>query len=355
MRRAHELALRGWGRTFPNPMVGAVIVAAGDVVGEGWHGEYGGLHAETVAIAGAGERARGATLHVTLEPCAHTGKQPPCADAIIAAGIARVVIAVPDPNPAAAGGADRLRAAGIVVEMASPDPAASAYNFRFLHQYADSRLPYVAVKLAVSMDAMIADANGRSQWISGTAALEWVHWLRAGFGAIAVGARTAVADDVQLTVRGRVEPRIPPVRVIFDRRGTMSPGHRVFAGNSDASVVVIVGSGVNQAARDRIEGAGAGVVVADALGPALESLAIAGIDSVLVEGGGRLAGALMRDNLVDRVYQVQAPRWLGSGIPAWPGIEPAALGDAARWRMLAVELLGDPDIDSDVVIALGRR
>jgi diaminohydroxyphosphoribosylaminopyrimidine deaminase/5-amino-6-(5-phosphoribosylamino)uracil reductase len=350
MRRAHELAQRGWGRTFPNPMVGAVLVADGKIVGEGWHAEHGGRHAEVVAIDDAGARAKGATLYVTLEPCTHVGKQPPCTDAIIAAGIARVVIAVRDPNPTAAGGIERLRAAGVDAEL-DPD-ASAAYNFRFSHQFAGAMRPYVAVKLAVSMDAMIADSDGKSQWISSPAAREWVHWLRAGFGAIGVGARTAMADDVQLTVRGSVSPRVAPVRVIFDRHGALATNGRLFGGM--VPVTVVVGSGVAGAAREAFTRAGAQVVVGDELADALEALSVGGVDSILIEGGGRLASALLREGLVDRVYQVQAPRWLGTGVPAWPAIPAVPLAASERWRMVAVERLGDCD-DADAVLTLDRR
>ena len=351
MRIAHSLAMRGWGRTYPNPMVGAVVVRDGAIVGRGWHAEFGDVHAEAAALREAGAAARGGTLHVTLEPCAHTGKQPPCTDAIIGAGIARVVMAARDPDPVAAGGAERLRQAGITVEL---DPSPTPYNFRFQHRVAGRATPWVAVKLAVTMDGMIADAAGRSQWISSPPAREWVHWLRAGFGAIGVGADTALTDDARLTVRGAVVPRVAPTRVVFDRSGRVPPGHRIFADAGTVPVIVIVGSEVAGEHRAAVTAAGAIVIVEGRLENALQALADAGVDSILVEGGGRLAGALLDADLVDRVYQVQSPRWLGQGTPAWPGVAAAALDSARRWEVIDARRLGTDPHESDVLIELGR-
>ena len=210
MARALDLAWRGWGRVQPNPLVGAVVLAAGELVGEGWHPEYGDRHAEALALSAAGERARGATLVVTLEPCAHQGKQPPCTDAILRSGVRRVLAAMPDPNPVAAGGGDRLRAAGVEVEIGPLADAAAAQNAMFLHSISHPNRPFVALKLATTLDGRIADGSGHSRWISGQEAREYVQWLRAGFDAIAVGGRTARLDDPSLTVRGPVRPRVPP-------------------------------------------------------------------------------------------------------------------------------------------------
>ena len=164
MQHALDLAWRGWGRVHPNPLVGAVVLDGGEAVGEGWHAEYGAQHAEPIALAAAGARARGATLVVTLEPCAHQGQQPPCVDAILRAGIRRVVAALPDPNPVAAGGAARLREAGIPVELGPERDAAEAQNAAFLHGLSNPERPFVALKLATSLDGRIADFEGRSRW-----------------------------------------------------------------------------------------------------------------------------------------------------------------------------------------------
>jgi diaminohydroxyphosphoribosylaminopyrimidine deaminase/5-amino-6-(5-phosphoribosylamino)uracil reductase len=223
MARALDLAWRGWGRVQPNPLVGAVVLSSdGRVVGEGWHAEFGERHAEPMALEAAGDRARGATLVVTLEPCNHHAKQPPCTDAVLASGVRRVVVAIPDPNPEATGGAAKLAGQGVEVRIGLEREAAEAQNAVFLHRFRESARPFVALKLATSLDGRIADAAGQSRWISGDKAREYVHWLRAGYDAIGVGGRTARLDDPQLTVRGTVEPRVLPRRVVFDTTAELS-------------------------------------------------------------------------------------------------------------------------------------
>ncbi|HET9725714.1 MAG TPA: bifunctional diaminohydroxyphosphoribosylaminopyrimidine deaminase/5-amino-6-(5-phosphoribosylamino)uracil reductase RibD, partial [Gemmatimonadales bacterium] len=212
MAWAIDLAWRGWGRVQPNPLVGAVVLAGGEKVGEGWHAEYGGAHAEPAALTSAGARARGGTLVCTLEPCAHQGKQPPCTLAIHAAGVKRVVAAVQDPNSVATGGAEWLRAHGVEVELGLLAAEAAAQNASFLHQLRDASRPFVALKLATTIDGRIADANGHARWLSEQPARDFVQWLRAGFDAIAVGGVTAREDDPSLTVRGPLQPRTPPTR-----------------------------------------------------------------------------------------------------------------------------------------------
>ncbi len=350
LAEAQRLALGGWGRTWPNPLVGALVVRDGVIVGRGCHREHGGPHAEVDALDAADDLARGATLYVTLEPCRHHGKQPPCTDAILAAGVARVVIGATDPNPGAAGGAALLRAAGVAVDVIG---GAAGANFRFAHRFRAPSRPYVAIKLAVSMDGMIADASGNSQWVSGEVARDWVHWLRAGFGAIAVGAHTAIADSARLTVRGALQPRIPPVRVVFDRSGLLPLNHVAFNSVASVPLVVILGRGVPDLHRAGLTAAGARVIDADTTSEALEALAASGIDSVLVEGGGRFAGALLRDGLVDRIYQIQCPRWIGEGRPAWSGLGPTAIESSQRWRVVNVERLG-ADEQADVLIEMER-
>ena len=351
-----ELAIRladfGWGLTYPNPIVGAVVVSDGEVVGQGWHAGYGEAHAEVIALAEAGERARGATLYVTLEPCVHFGKQPPCTRAIIDAGLARVVIASPDPDPIAGGGAALLRAAGITVAVGVDEARAAGRNFRFMHRFKATGRPFVAVKLAVSMDGKIADATGNSSWVSGEAARDWVHWLRAGFGAIGVGATTAIVDNARLTVRGKLRPRVAPRRIIFDRRGRLPADHAVFQDIGVAPVTVVIGSKGGAARRQDLTAAGAEVLVADTLGDSLRTLADQGIDSLLVEGGGRLAGALLRDGLLDRVYQIQCPLWLGDGKPAWEDLGTPALDSVARWRLTNLFIVAEPGKSGDMLIEL---
>ncbi len=217
MRRALELARRGWGQTAPNPMVGAVVVRDGAIVGEGHHARYGEAHAEVAALAAAGDRARGATLYVTLEPCAHHGKTPPCAEAIVAAGVSRVVIAAADPNPRAAGGAARLRAAGLDVVVGDGAADARELNAPHFHRFSHPERPFVTLKLAVSIDGAIAAADrGTTTRLTGPESRREVHRLRAGHDGIAVGVGTVLADDPQLTVRHWDAPRVPLTRVVFD-------------------------------------------------------------------------------------------------------------------------------------------
>lgn len=336
MRHALDLAWRGWGRVHPNPMVGAVILRDGAAVGEGWHGEFGGPHAERAALDAAGAGARGATLVVTLEPCTHQGKQPPCAPAVADAGIRRVVFALADPDPLAAGGAALLRGRGVEVEQVTRFAAeAAAQNAAFLHGVSVPDRPWVALKLATSLDGRIADAAGRSRWLSGPEAREWVQWLRAGFDAIAVGAETARRDDPALTVRGSTHPRREPLRVVFIRETGLPDGLRLFRETAErAAVVVRVGGALPTQAAP-------GELTAGDLPAALRALRGQGVGSLLVEGGGRLAGALLSAGLVDRLYWVQAPLWLGEGVPAVAGLPAVALDAAERWQVTERRPLGE--------------
>jgi diaminohydroxyphosphoribosylaminopyrimidine deaminase/5-amino-6-(5-phosphoribosylamino)uracil reductase len=338
MRRALNLALRGWGRVAPNPLVGAVLLRDGGVVAEGWHAEFGGPHAEAAALADCADPA-GTTCVVTLEPCAHQGKTPPCADALIAAGVKRVVIAVRDPTDAG-GGAEKLEAAGIDVALGDLAAEAGALNAGFLCAARHKERPWVAVKLATTLDGFIADASGHSQWITGPEALDWVHWLRAGFDAIAVGRATALADDPALTARGAVTPRVPPARIVFAGTGDLPATLKCFARDVGGPAIAVVHPDV-QAERERTLGA-AGIDVLAAATPAkaLRRLRARGIRTVLVEGGGRLVGALLEASLVDRVYRLTAPRWLGQGTPAWGARTGVRLGDSAPWVVSERRTLG---------------
>ena len=350
MARALDLAWRGWGRVQPNPLVGAVVLQNGELVGEGWHPEFGEQHAEAVALASAGTRARGATMVVTLEPCAHQGKQPPCTEAIIRSGIRRVVTAMRDPNPVAAGGSELLREAGVEVEMGALGEAAAAQNAIFLHSIHEAGRPYVALKLATTLDGRIADGFGRSRWISGEEAREYVQWLRAGFDAIAVGGRTARIDDPSLTVRGTVQPRTPPKRVVFDSEADLGPQLTLVRSAAEIPTFVVVSNTAEPGRVKRLEGAGVTVLRADSIGRALESLRELGVGSLLVEGGGQLAGALLKSGLVDRYYWLQAPLWLGGdAVPALAGLPARPLDQAERWRVVERRALGE-----DTLLVLDR-
>ncbi len=350
MQRALDLAWRGWGRVHPNPLVGAVVLTGGEVVGDGFHAEFGGPHAEPVALARAGPRARGATLVTTLEPCNHQGKQPPCTDAILAAGVRRVVAAMPDPNPAAAGGADRLRAAGVEVEIGLMREDAERQNGAFLHLLREPAVPWVVLKLATTLDFRIADAAGRSRWISGPEAREYVHWLRAGFDGIGIGLGTARADDPRLSVRGAVDVRIPPARVVFDRRLDLPHGLSLVQTAGDARTIVVAGPTASTERAVALESRGVTVLRAAPPREALEALRAAGIASLLVEGGGGLAGVLLEAGLVDRFHWIQAPLWLGDrGVPAVRGLPSPPIADAARWRPIERRALGN-----DTLLVLER-
>jgi len=341
MGKALSLAWRGWGRVAPNPLVGALVVQDDRVIGEGWHEEYGGLHAEPRALAAAGEAARGATLFVTLEPCNHLGKQPACTEAVIAAGIRRVVAAVGDPNPEAGGGSERLREAGVEVDVGVREEEARAQNAVFFHRWNVTGRPFVALKLVTTLDGRIGDQGGRSRWISGDEARNYVHWLRAGFDAIGVGGHTARTDDSSLTVRGDVQPRSAPRRVIFDRRGDLPTSLTLVRTARETATILITETGGLSARLADLEDAGVVVHRVGDLAQGLAALHGMGIGSILVEGGGRLAGSLLAGGLVDRFYWIQSPLWLGeSGIPAVAGYPGTSLVEAERWSIVERRALG---------------
>jgi diaminohydroxyphosphoribosylaminopyrimidine deaminase / 5-amino-6-(5-phosphoribosylamino)uracil reductase len=351
MQRAIELARRGWGRVSPNPLVGAVVLKDKIVVGDGWHAEFGDAHAEVVALRAAAEKAKGSTLVVTLEPCTHYGKTPPCTDAIRDAGVTRVVIAMRDPDPVARGGVEKLRNSKISVDVGLLADAAAAQNAPFLFVREELTRPFVALKLATSIDGRIADSGGRSQWISGAQARDWAHWLRAGFDAIAVGGTTAMRDDPLLTVRGGLQPRRPPVRVVFDRRATLNLASNLVRTAGDPPTWVVASEGAPATNVKGLEAAGVRVFRPRSLPDGLKELRAAGIESVLVEGGGALGVGLLAEGLVDRLYWLQSPVWLGDGgVPAFPGVADSGLEEAPRWTPVERRPLGP-----DTLLVLDRR
>ena len=351
MALAVSLAWRGWGRVHPNPLVGAVVLVDGVVAGEGWHAEFGDRHAEPAALELAGEKARGATLVVTLEPCDHHGKQPPCTEAILAAGVRRVVAGMADPNPVAKGGAARLGSLGLEVEIGVARDAVAAQNAMFLHGFRTQARPFVALKLATSLDGRIADSSGHSRWISGEPARDYVHWLRAGFSAIGVGGRTARLDDPRLTVRGPITPRVTPRRVIFDAGADIDSRLTLVRTAGETPTTVITAGDAPNDRVDRLLAAGVGVIRAGTLEEGLRLLRGDGVGSLLVEGGGRLAGALLGLGLVDRYYWVQSPLWLGErGVSATAGLPSDPIARAERWTVVERRALGE-----DTLLVLDRR
>ena len=339
MRRALELARKGWGQTAPNPMVGAVVVRDGVVVGEGHHTRFGSAHAEVEALRAAGDRAAGATIYVTLEPCAHTGKTPPCTDALVAARVARVVIAVRDPNPDAAGGVERLRDAGIEIGIGVEDAAARELNAPFFHSFAEQR-PWITLKLAVSLDGALADATGHSRWITGDDSRRLVHEMRAGSDAIGVGIGTALADDPSLTVRDAPAPRVPPLRVVFDR-GARLPLHSVIARTAHVVPALVVAGTPPSVRVAALEAAGVRVIQAATLRAALDALGALGVRSLLVEGGARLAGALIGTGMVDRLVIFQGSAIFGAGaLDAFAFVPPTEVERDPAWRALGRREIG---------------
>ncbi|RBY75501.1 bifunctional diaminohydroxyphosphoribosylaminopyrimidine deaminase/5-amino-6-(5-phosphoribosylamino)uracil reductase RibD [Geodermatophilus sp. TF02-6] len=320
MARARELGLAVLGTTSPNPPVGAVVLAAdGTPVGEGATAPPGGPHAEVRALAQAGERARGGTVVVTLEPCAHTGRTGPCADALLAAGVARVVVAVPEPTELAGGGAARLRAAGVDVELGveraeAEDGALAAW----LTGVREHR-PHVVWKVAATLDGRVAAADGSSRWVTGPEARAAVHRLRATCDAVLVGSGTALADDPQLTVRdadGRAAER-QPLRVVLDRRGRLPGTARA------------------------LDGAAPGLVSAAATPrQLLVELFDRDVRRLLLEGGPTLAAAFLRDDLVDEAVVHLAPKLLGAGASLVGDLGIGSIGDALTFSVADVTRLG---------------
>jgi diaminohydroxyphosphoribosylaminopyrimidine deaminase/5-amino-6-(5-phosphoribosylamino)uracil reductase len=341
MERALGLALEGWGRVAPNPLVGAVLLRNGEVVGEGAHREFGGPHAEVVALESCPDPA-GSTCVVNLEPCAHHGKTPPCSVALASAGVTRVVYGVRDPHPEAGGGADALMRSGVDVTGGLLRERGSALNAPFLWNQARPDRPFVALKLATSVDGFVADESGTARWISSQEAREHVHWLRAGFDAIGVGRRTAEADDPQLAVRGSVAPRVPPTRVVFSRTGSLDSSLSLVTTASDIPTLLVVNRSAGKAVP--LSGTAVRVVHAQGTASALLELRRLGIGALLVEGGGLLAGSLLEEDLVDRLYWYQAPLVLGRGVPAFPPGRATLLREAVRWIPIEQKSLGDSNL-----------
>jgi len=352
MRRALDLAERGWGRVSPNPLVGAVVVQGGRIVGEGWHREYGAPHAEVEALRSAGELARGARLYVTLEPCSHSGKTGPCTSAIREAGIATVVFAARDPNPLAGGGGAVLRSAGLEVRSGVEEAAARALNAPFFHAYLPDqpRIPWTELKLALSLDGRVADSMGRSAWITGEEARAEVHRLRAGADAVAIGVGTAMADDPLLTTRGPFTPRNPPVRVVFDRKLSTPAEGRLARTAIEIPLWVICAPDAPIDNRRRLEAMGAMIIEAPDLRGSFLALGNQGIRSLLCEGGAHFASALLREDLVDRLSFFFSPLFLGGqGADPFRELTSPPLADAYRWNHLSTRVFG-----ADTLITLER-
>ncbi len=348
MRAALALARRGLGNTWPNPAVGCVLVRNGRVVGRGWTAPGGRPHAETVALAQAGGLARGATAYVTLEPCSHYGRTPPCADALAASGVARVVVASGDPDPRVDGrGIAALRAAGVDVMVGLMAEEAEALQAGFLTRVRLGR-PIVTLKLASTLDGRIATRTGESQWITGPEARRAAHALRGQHDAVLAGVGTVLADDPELTCRIAGYRKNPDLRVVVDSRLRTPPTARVvtaaaavptwFLHRADADTGRAKGLQDAGARLIEVEGAGQGVDLA----AGLQALGAAGLTRVLVEGGAQIAGGLLRAGLVDRIAWFHAPGVMGGdGLPAAQAFGTAALRDMPRFRRVDSRPVGN--------------
>jgi diaminohydroxyphosphoribosylaminopyrimidine deaminase/5-amino-6-(5-phosphoribosylamino)uracil reductase len=350
-----RLAEKGRGRVHPNPVVGCVLVRDGEVVGEGFHQSYGGPHAEVIALDAASERARGGTAYVSLEPCDHSGKTPPCTEALRDAGVRRVVYAAADPGPGNGGGA-KLRAWGLdVVGPTSAEAEVVRQNRAFFRVQKDG-LPYVALKLAMSLDGRIAAEPGQRTTLTGPTAGRRVHALRREFDGILVGTTTATVDDPFLTVRDDDPVPRPPARILIDRTASLSPEARVFRDADSVPVHLFVAPESLPARREALSAVGARVHVVPTGGGGLDLAAVLDVlwrlevRTILCEGGGVLGAALLREGLVQRLYLFLSPRVLGpAAVAAFP--DARAFPDPEGWTPHpGVETFG-----SDVLITYDYR
>jgi diaminohydroxyphosphoribosylaminopyrimidine deaminase / 5-amino-6-(5-phosphoribosylamino)uracil reductase len=365
LSRAIDLATRGRGRVHPNPVVGAVVVKDGVVLGEGWHAEYGGPHAEVNAIAACnGADLAGATIYVSLEPCCHTGKTGPCTEAIMAAGISRVVVASDDPTGKASGrGLGILRDEGVTVDVAGGELAERARlaNQAF-RKHARTGRPWVLFKSAMTLDGKVATRTGDSKWISSEASRALAHKWRASVDAVAVGIGTALADDPQLTARIEADPAAAelrqPRRVVFDATGRLPLDSKLVAQAPEIPLTVVVSRAAPRSACDALETAGADVIVATGeneparVRSALDALGDAGVHAILLEGGPHLAGAFLDAGEIDEVRLFLAPLLLGGSKARDPlegeGVE--KISEALRALTLDCERVAD-----DVLISARLR
>jgi diaminohydroxyphosphoribosylaminopyrimidine deaminase / 5-amino-6-(5-phosphoribosylamino)uracil reductase len=349
MSRALALAWTAPEPTSPNPTVGAVIVAGSEIIGEGVTEPPPGRHAEIVALEQAGERARGAILYVTLEPCRHFGRTPPCTDAIMAAGISEVFYAVADPSEKSGGGHAVLDDAGIRVSAGEGEAEARRVNEAFF-KHRETGLPFVVAKFAASLDGRIAAASGDSRWVSGPESREWSHRLRTRIDAIICGSETIIIDDPLLTARpGGCDSARQPLRVVVDSRGRVAPMARVFQDADKALTLVATTEEATETWRFSVEATGSEVLTFAKHGEhvdleeLLRELGKRDVVTALVEGGGVLLGGFFDRGLVDKVHAVLAPMIIGAGDAPGPVAGEGAyrMADALRLRDLTVERLGE--------------
>jgi len=349
MQMALETAGKALGRTSPNPMVGAVVVRDGQVVGSGYHARAGTPHAEVHALREAGAKACGATLYVTLEPCCHHGRTGPCTEAVIKAGITKVVVAMEDPNPKVAGkGVKILQNAGITVETGVLEEQSRRLNEVFI-KYISTRLPFVVMKTAMSLDGKIATASGESQWITGPASRAMVHRLRDRYDAILVGVGTVLADNPSLTTRLSEGGGKDPVRVVLDSRAMTPVDAQIITQSSHSPTIIVTTSDAPRVKLQQLSDAGAQIMQLSAddngicLHELLCKLAEREITSLLVEGGTRVNGTFINSNLVDKVCWFIAPKIIGGHAAPGPvgGIGITALADAMKLSDISLQRYGE--------------
>jgi len=349
MKLALELAARGQGTTSPNPMVGAVIVKDGKIIGRGYHRAAGSAHAEVNAIDDAGDTARGATLYVTLEPCNHTGRTPPCTEKILSAGISRVVVAMEDPNPDVRGGGSRyLSKKGIDVTTGVCESNARLLNENFI-KYITTGRPFVTLKWAATLDGRIATRTGDSRWVTGAESRAFVHRLRHASDAILVGINTVRQDDPSLTARLETIDGKDPTRIILDTKLSIAANAKMLTQDSDADTLIITGNNISETKKKTIESLGAriirtqlkkGQIDIEAL---IDCLGKMNITSLLIEGGGKIIASALAAGIVDKVNLFYAPKILGGddGVPVCRGKGPDKMNSSIRVKDVRLHRFGE--------------
>jgi diaminohydroxyphosphoribosylaminopyrimidine deaminase/5-amino-6-(5-phosphoribosylamino)uracil reductase len=349
MQMALDLAIKGEGFTSPNPLVGAVVVKDGKLIGGGFHEAVGGPHAEVNAIDAAGKLTPGATLYVTLEPCNHTGRTPPCTQKILDAGISRVVVAMPDPNEnVAGGGIQYLEQQGLEVATGICEEQARKQNEAFI-TYVTTGRPFVIAKCAATLDGRIATRTGDSKWVTGEAARRFVHRLRHAVDAIMVGINTVVKDDPSLTTRLGDREGKDPARIILDTHLSIAPDARVLQQASTAETILVAGKGLEQRKKAVFEKAGVRVIEAPLkhgridIAALIEQLGAMEISSLLIEGGSQVLASAFSAGIIDKVQFFYAPKILGGddGIPICSGPGAELMRQSIALKDIAVQRFGD--------------
>ena len=349
MQMALDLAIKGEGYTSPNPMVGAAVVKDGKIVGQGYHEMVGGPHAEVNALNAAGERAVGATLFVTLEPCNHTGRTLPCTQKILQAGIRRVVVAMSDPNEnVVGGGSEYLKRHGLEVTTGVCEAQARKLNEAFI-KYVTTGQPFVIAKCAATLDGRIATRTGDSKWVTGEAARRFVHRLRHAVDAIMVGINTVTVDNPSLTTRLDDRECKDPVRIILDSHLSIPPSARVLQQTSGSDTILVAGKGVERNKKSALERAGARVIEAELRNNQIDMAALMvqlgarEISSILIEGGSRVMASAFSTGIVDKVQFFYAPKILGGddGVPICSGPGPELMNQSVAIKDIAVHRFDD--------------